>query len=577
MRFSKFLLVFALGLFVTLACSGGGGPTGPPPPTAPSKPTNVQVTPGQCGSGEVTISWTASRDAKGYHIYRDGADTNLITVTSTSWKDTGLTPGSSHTYQVDAFNDIGNSPKASVSATALGACPPTVSLSYNPPSVQEGSGTQVVVSVTTTNVNTCTLMPQGVLVGATFTVTPNTPPSTSYMVNCVGPGGQASATIAIPVTPAPTTPYLKVQVWAAAPGTQGAIPYGPVSGLSVTIRSGPWVSTTVMTVQGNMAWDSIPLPPSVQNLSGSVTVDATNVSQRTYIPSVTLIQNLSSAQNRQLRFVLTPMSWTLQSGTYSGTVVPIQIGKALLPAGDGSCYWCIDGPLDSAFVWQNYPVSVVFTDTMPSGRGTPPIPHTAADSVELSRQLDSMEQRYGENLFQLATWNGVANHGISIDFDYTLYYAGVGGSGGRNNYFFGGAISFRSGVVGPNGTIGAFSYTGLIEHEFGHTLGMGHTCSWLTIMFTNCELLAPPVLNRNSSIATPGDVAYFQVLRNVRTIQIAQSAQFGLSESLQGEQSVLGIVSVYSAPRSPSSASIRDSRQRVILNGVPALPEPNWK
>lgn len=79
-----------------------------PDSIAPSTPGNPQV----AATGEFTarFTWNASTDnvaVVGYRVYR--ADLGLLgTTTSTQWNDTGLTPGASYTYVVEAFDANGN-------------------------------------------------------------------------------------------------------------------------------------------------------------------------------------------------------------------------------------------------------------------------------------------------------------------------------------------------------------------------------------------------------------------------------------------------------------------------------------
>ena len=80
------------------------------PPTAPGKPTGSSPT-----SGTIMINWAASTDASPpitYRIYRDGNPTAIGSTISTSFTDSGpgLTPGSSHTYTVDAVDSLNNPP-----------------------------------------------------------------------------------------------------------------------------------------------------------------------------------------------------------------------------------------------------------------------------------------------------------------------------------------------------------------------------------------------------------------------------------------------------------------------------------
>ena len=100
-----------------LTCSGGGGGGGDPTP--PSVPSNVQAVTGAAGA--INVSWSASTDnvgVTGYHVYRDAGTTPITTVTGTSYTDSGLTPGSSHSYTVSAFDAAGNESAQSSPASA---------------------------------------------------------------------------------------------------------------------------------------------------------------------------------------------------------------------------------------------------------------------------------------------------------------------------------------------------------------------------------------------------------------------------------------------------------------------------
>jgi bacillolysin len=104
------------------------------PPTAP---TGLTAT----GSSTTTIdlNWTASTDnfaVTGYKVFRDGGATEVATVTTTSYSDTGLAVNSTHSYTVVAFDGAGNQSANSNTATATtqlaGAL---VSLALNPTTV----------------------------------------------------------------------------------------------------------------------------------------------------------------------------------------------------------------------------------------------------------------------------------------------------------------------------------------------------------------------------------------------------------------------------------------------------------
>jgi Concanavalin A-like lectin/glucanases superfamily/Fibronectin type III domain len=90
---------------VASGASGGG--------TAPSTPTNVRAS--AVAPTEIDVSWSASSDpdpdgVAGYAIYRDGSGSPTGTVggSTTSFPDTSVAPGSTHTYTVAAFDAAGH-------------------------------------------------------------------------------------------------------------------------------------------------------------------------------------------------------------------------------------------------------------------------------------------------------------------------------------------------------------------------------------------------------------------------------------------------------------------------------------
>lgn len=87
--------------------------------TPPSVPANVQAV--TESSTSIRVSWNASTDnvsSPAYRVYRDGV---FVSATaSTTFIDTGLTPGTSHSYAVSAYDAAGNhSPKSSPPVVAV--------------------------------------------------------------------------------------------------------------------------------------------------------------------------------------------------------------------------------------------------------------------------------------------------------------------------------------------------------------------------------------------------------------------------------------------------------------------------
>lgn len=87
--------------------------------TPPTTPAGLTATP---GTTTVSLTWTASTDntaVTGYKVYRDGK--LVVTVTGTSYLDSGLTPLTTYSYTVSAVDAAGNaSPEsAAVPATTV--------------------------------------------------------------------------------------------------------------------------------------------------------------------------------------------------------------------------------------------------------------------------------------------------------------------------------------------------------------------------------------------------------------------------------------------------------------------------
>ena len=88
-------------------------------PTPPGSPTFSNVT-----ASSVTLTWTAATDnvgITGYRISRNG--TEVTTVPSLTYSDTGLNPGTSYTYEVVALDAAGNASTGSSATVATGAGP----------------------------------------------------------------------------------------------------------------------------------------------------------------------------------------------------------------------------------------------------------------------------------------------------------------------------------------------------------------------------------------------------------------------------------------------------------------------
>ena len=84
---------------------------------APSTPVNLTAT--ATSASQIELTWDASTDnvgVAGYKIYRDG--TQVASTGTTSHPDIGLSPSSTYTYTVTAYDSSGNTSTQSLSASA---------------------------------------------------------------------------------------------------------------------------------------------------------------------------------------------------------------------------------------------------------------------------------------------------------------------------------------------------------------------------------------------------------------------------------------------------------------------------
>ncbi len=115
-----------------------GNDTTPPSAPAPVTAQPVALT-------QINITWGASTDdvqVSGYRLFRDAVQ--IATTTLLSFSDTGLTPSTTYSYYVDAFDTFNNISSSSVTvATTTFALPPPVATSSTSTPNQSGGGTRV--------------------------------------------------------------------------------------------------------------------------------------------------------------------------------------------------------------------------------------------------------------------------------------------------------------------------------------------------------------------------------------------------------------------------------------------------
>ncbi len=84
--------------------------------TPPTVPENLAAT--AFSATRIDLTWDASTDntaVTGYRVFRNGNPTAIATVTDTSYSNTGLTPNTTYSYTVEAF-DAANNPSGQSAA-----------------------------------------------------------------------------------------------------------------------------------------------------------------------------------------------------------------------------------------------------------------------------------------------------------------------------------------------------------------------------------------------------------------------------------------------------------------------------
>src|SRR5947208_877986 len=248
---------------------------GPPPDTTPpSVPTGLRAT--AVSSSQINLSWAASSDnvgVSGYRVFRDGAQ--IATTSATSFTNQGLSPSTTYTYAVAAFDAAGNLSAQSSPASATTLAPPDTT----PPSVPTGltasavSSSQINLSWTASSDNVGVsgyrVYRNGTQIATTsatsFANTGLSPSTTySYTVAAYDAAGNHSAqsSSASATTPAPpdtTPPAVPTSLAAGAAAPTHITPSSSASADSVAV-SGSRVSrsatqiaaagTTPLTVTG---------------------------------------------------------------------------------------------------------------------------------------------------------------------------------------------------------------------------------------------------------------------------------------------------------------------------------------
>jgi hypothetical protein len=234
-------------------------------------------------------------------------------------------------------------------------------------------------------------------------------------------------------------------------------------------------------------------------------------------------------------FVLVPRAWTIPTGSYAGTRVEISPRLAFQPVCGGCSAFLkrSNGIAGGVRTWPetHFPLRVVFD------REFSPLPISPRDSVSFWRGAEELERDFGADLLRPAPYSATASVGDSVPSDLifvlldpSLRVSGLGTAGAYGDDIVFGEVRLKGSslLAGPEGQ-------DIVMHELMHAMGLGHTCSWRSVMAvpTRCPAM-------RSERATPEDVAYAQVVRRVRELQRVHRAEWGLEAALAGEEWAVG-------------------------------------
>jgi len=232
-------LVAALASLTTpaaLSAAGAGGIVATPAAVKPSAPTGLTAT---AGNGQVALEWTTILGVTGYRVFRSTGGswptTPLARVSGRTYRNGGLSNGTTYSYRVSAFNAGGDGPvSAIVDATPLSA--PTglaavagntqVTVTWN---ATAGASAYTLYRGTLSNISAMTSVAAG-LAAVTFVDTGLTNGTTYYyrVRAHAGAGASASsrAVAAKPLPPPPST--APANLTATAGNTQVVLNWSPV-------------------------------------------------------------------------------------------------------------------------------------------------------------------------------------------------------------------------------------------------------------------------------------------------------------------------------------------------------------
>ena len=191
--------------------------------------------------------------------------------------------------------------------------------------------------------------------------------------------------------------------------------------------------------------------------------------------------------------------WTIESGTFAGYNIPLDLSRAIGRKGQKDRFWRFSaGAGVGAIVgWKSnrYPISVAFR----RNRRSPDI--TGEDSIAFWSIITGMNEDFGQQMFIPGTLNGddpaeviVVDLGIMREADGLSRVTWA-----PSGELFDVRVTLRDAGVLHN--------TRVVTHEMMHALGFGHTTAWKSVVNPD---------RSGSDRLTAEDVAYAELAMHSR-------------------------------------------------------------
>jgi hypothetical protein len=262
-------------------------------------------------------------------------------------------------------------------------------------------------------------------------------------------------------------------------------------------------------------------PPATYSDMGELSIRASDSRSTRYHP---MIARLTARETGpELRAVVIPTTWTIESGMHAGATLRVSADAALRR-------WRGTAPFARSAAYQGrrtrrvvgwsphaFPLPVAFVRYPGAARISP------ADSVAFWDSVRGLEAQLGMTLFQPADTTAFAlgRGGVEVAVDprtppAAVTWASWASSGDLNDA----RVAVR--------TTADFRNAALIAHEMIHALGFGHALEWRSVMTRTASAGVKAV--------TVEDIAYVQLILRVRAAQAAFGADLGFLEAAEGER-----------------------------------------